>query len=69
MSEGPKRTTTVGRTMRNGQTLPITLPGGEVIEIEWHGGRGRAQVKVPPGVVVGTPFFRDVRNSDDSEER
>lgn len=68
MSEGPKRTTT-GRTMRNGQTLPITLANGDVIEIQHHGDRARYQVRVPAGVVVGTPEWRDVRNQDDQGDR
>jgi len=66
MHEGPRAT--IGRTMRNGQTLPITLPGGEVIEIEHHGDRARWGVRVPAGVVVGTPEFLDARNQDDQEQ-
>ena len=60
---------TIGRTMRNGQTLPITLPGGDVIEIEHHGDRARWKVRVPAGVVVGTPVFVNDRNLDDLEDR
>ncbi len=67
MSEGPKRTT-VGRTIYNGHMMTFTLPGGGVIEIETHGGRQRWHIRVPPGVVVGTPEFRDVRNQDDRED-
>lgn len=66
MSEGPKPNR-VGRTIRNGQTLPITLPSGEVIEIEHHGDRARWGVRVPAGVVVGMPEWRDSKNQDDEE--
>lgn len=59
---------TVGRTLYDGHTLPITLENGEIIYIDWHGGRGRAQLRVPAGVVVGLPEFRDSRNQDDRED-
>ncbi len=68
MSEGPKRQT-IGRTLYNGHTMTFTLPGGGVIEIECHGGRQRWQIRVPPGVVVGTPVFLEQRNLDDLEDR
>lgn len=68
MSEGPRKRNVIGRTMRNGQTLPITLANGEVIEIEHHGDRARYGIRVPAGVVVGTPEIRDARNSDDQGE-
>lgn len=68
MTEGPRAKTKDYRTMRNGQTLPITLANGDVIEIEHHGDRSRWGIRVPAGVVVGTPEIRDARNSDDQGE-
>ncbi len=67
MHEGPRAT--IGRTMRNGQTLPITLANGDVIEIEHHGDRARWGIRVPAGVVVGTPVHLEQRNLDDLEDR
>jgi hypothetical protein len=67
-SQGSDERATIGRTMRNGQTLPITLANGDVIEIEHHGDRCRWGVRVPAGAVVGVPEWRDSRNSDDAED-
>ena len=67
MTEGPRAT--VGRTMRHSQTLPITLANGDVIEIEHHGDRARWVIRVPAGVVVGTPVLLNDHNLDDGEDR
>lgn len=69
MAKGSDERATIGRTVYDGHTLPITLASGEVIEIDAHGGRQRWQIRVPAGVVVGTPEFRDARNQDDQGDR
>ena len=71
MSEGPKRQT-VGRTMRNGETIAVEVSGPCTLYLTTYCTRVRLMANLPTGATVGMPVVlppagRDEANLDGLE--